>query len=61
MHVVQILPGTVMSDLDLVFKVKGLFLVTQCSSSISGRNSDVALIFIPQVHLVKICDVPCPG
>ena len=46
-------------DLDLAFKVTGLFIVKPCRSNISGRNVDMTFIFIPQVHLVKIVDVPC--
>ena len=49
----------VKDDLDLDLKVTGLFLVTQCSSNISGRNSDTAFIFISLVHLVKVFNVPC--
>ena len=51
----------VIGDLDLVVKVTGLFLVKPCRANISGRNVDMAFIFISQVHLVKIFDVPCQG
>ena len=51
--------SAVKDDLDLDLKVTGLFVVTQCSSNISGRNSDMAFIFIQQVHLGKNFDIPC--